>query len=62
MDTDFSLADNPHRLGECATHPRVRPDKRLAVSFFLAGPGPQRRRFVPDTRSNAPSSASNCCF
>jgi hypothetical protein len=81
MDTDFSLADNPHRLGEYATHPRVRPDKRLVVSLLLAGPGPQRtrkgqagaveplkrqqprsRRFVPDTRPNAPSSASNCCF
>ena len=44
MDTDFPLADNAHRLGEYATHPRVRPDKRLAVSLLLAGPrGPAAR-------------------
>ena len=62
MDTDFFLSDKPHRLGEYATHPLLRPVKRMAVSLLLAGPGPQRRRFVPDTRPNAPVGASNCCF
>ena len=32
------------------------------LSRLLAGPGPQRRCFAADTRSDAPSGASNCGF
>ena len=32
MDTDFFLSDKPHRLGEYATHPLVRP---TAVSRMI---------------------------
>ena len=32
------------------------------LSRLIAGPGPQRRCFAADTRSDAPSGASNCGF
>ena len=44
---------------------RVRKAAKAAttpLSRLLAGPGPQRRCFVADTRSDAPSDASNCGF
>jgi hypothetical protein len=58
-NTTIFAFDCIHRLGKYATHPLARPVKHLAVSFLLAGPGLRRRRFVPGTRPNAPSGASN---
>jgi len=54
--------DTVHPLGETATHPTARLLVRLPLSRLLAGPGLPRRCFVADTRSDAPSDASNCGF
>ncbi len=62
MKPGLSAFDHAHRVGESATHPLARPDKRLAVSLLLAGISLPRRRFVPGTRPNAPSGASNRRF
>ena len=68
MNSEFIASDHVHHLGETATHPlafmpfRVRLLVRLPLSRLLAGPGPQRRCFAADTRSDAPSGASNCGF
>jgi hypothetical protein len=59
MNTGFFTFDHVHRLGEIATHPLARLLVRLPLSRLLAGPGPQRRCFAADTRSDAPSDASN---
>jgi hypothetical protein len=62
MDIDVGAFDRNRPMGESATHPLARPGERLALSLLLAGPGPPRRRFAPDTRPNAPSGASNRRF
>ncbi|WP_310448346.1 hypothetical protein [Thiobacillus sp.] len=62
MNTEFIAFDHVHRLGESATRPMARLLVRLPLSRLLAGPGPQRRCFAADTRSDAPSGASNCDF
>ena len=62
MNTEFIASDHVHHLGETATHPLVRLLVRLPLSRLLAGPGPLRRCFAADTRSDAPSGASNCGF
>ena len=62
MNTEFIASDHVHHLGETATHPLARLLVRLPLSRLLAGPGPQRRCFAADTRSDAPSGASNCGF
>ena len=73
MNIEIFAHEHFHLLGENATHPLARPVKRLAVrpdrdklsadgSLLLAYPGRLRRRFVPATRLNVPSDASNCGF
>ena len=63
MNTGFVAFDQPHHLGEIATHPLARPVARLPLSFLRACPGRPRRRFAADTRPDAPpSGASNCGF
>jgi hypothetical protein len=59
MNIELLSIDILHRNGDNATHPLARPDGRLAVSLLLAGMSLRRRRFVPDTRLNAPSGAFN---
>jgi len=53
-----SLPDIPVEAGN-ATHPLARPVVRLPLSLLLAYRGSLRRRFVADTRPNAPSGASD---
>jgi hypothetical protein len=62
MSAGFFAFDHVHLLGESATRPLARLLVRLPLSRLLAGPGPQRRCFAADTRSDAPSGASNCGF
>jgi hypothetical protein len=62
MNTEFVAFDQPHHLGEIATHPLARLFARLPLSLLLAYPGRPRRRFAADTRPDAPSGASNRRF
>ena len=62
MNANFSAFDDVHPQGETATHPMVRLLVRLPLSRLLAGPGLPRRCFAADTRSDAPSDASNYGF
>ena len=62
MNTEFFAFDHVHLLGESATRPMARLLVRLPLSRLLAGPGPLRRCFVADTRSDAPSGVSSCGF
>jgi len=62
MNSVLSAFDAVHPVGVTATRPMARLLMRLPLSRLLAGPGPQRRCFAADTRSDAPSDASNCGF
>ena len=62
MKTGFFAFDHVHLLGESATRPMARLLVRLPLSRLLAGLGPLRRCFAADTRSDAPSGASNSGF
>jgi hypothetical protein len=75
MNTQFFSIGYAHPNGETATHPLAHPGERLALSLLLAGtslPRPQGipipatqgpyRRFVPDTRPNAPTGVFNYGF
>jgi hypothetical protein len=62
MNSKLSAFNTVHPLGESATHPMARLLVRLPLSRLLAGPGLLRRCFAADTRSDAPSDASNYGF
>ena len=62
MNTGFIAFDQPHHLGDIATHPLARLVARLPLSRLVAGPGLPPRCFAAATRPNAPSGASNCGF
>ena len=62
MNTTFYAFVHVHLLGDTATHPLARLVTRLPLSRLVAGPGLPPRCFVADTRSDAPSGASNCGF
>jgi hypothetical protein len=62
MNIGFSAFDPTHLKGESATHPLARLVVRLPLSLVVAGPGLPPPRFAAATRSDAPSSASNCGF
>ena len=62
MNTEIYIHDDPHDLGEGATHPIEPRCGTLAALLLLAGTCPQRRRALPAHRSAAHSGASNCGF
>jgi len=62
MNTDFLCFDNPHRLGEIATHPIRPPSGALAALLLLAGISLPRRRALPPHPMTARSGASNYSF
>jgi hypothetical protein len=62
MNAELSAFDSVHPVGVTVTRPMARLIVRQALSRLLAGPGPQRRCFVADTRSDTPSDASNFGF
>ena len=62
MDTEILTHDNPHLLGESATHPSEPRCGTLAALLRLAGRSPQRCHVLPAHRITAPSDASNCGF
>jgi len=62
MDIDFSGFDNPHLLGENATHPIRPPSGALAALLLLAGMSLRRRRALPAHPMAACSGASNYRF
>jgi hypothetical protein len=62
MNAELSAFDSVHPVGVTITRPTARLIVRLPLSRLLAGPGPQRRCYVADTRSDTPSDASNFGF
>ena len=62
MDTEIYTHDNPHLLGESATHPIEPRYGTLAALLRLAGRSPQRCHVLPAHRITAHSGASNCRF
>jgi len=63
VDIDFFGFDNPHLLGESATHlPAPRSARHAALQILAIPPGIAAVCALPDTPITAPANASNYRF
>ena len=62
MNTDIRCFDDPHLLGERATHPPAPRSPRHAALLVLAGISLPRPRALPATPITALAGAFNCRF
>ena len=62
MNTDIRCFDDPHLLGERATHPPAPRSPRHAALLLLAHKGALRRHALPGTPITALTGAFNCRF